>query len=138
MSNGIRSWNAGVIVGKSAEQVQRGMNRALAFCEGYAKDLVSVPNSDGSNPSKPGEPPHRVTGILRANISFEPAVIEGTVVRGRLGVLKGPASDYAHRLEEGFVGEDSLGRNIDQAPRPYLRPSILRNREKIVELVSKG
>ena len=28
-----------------------------------------------------------------------------------------------HRLEYGFVGMDSLGRNYDQKPRPHFRPA---------------
>lgn len=31
---------------------------------------------------------------------------------------------YSYRLEYGFVGVDSLGRNVNQAPRPHFRPAV--------------
>lgn len=35
----------------------------------------------------------------------------------------GPTTPYGRRLEFGFVGEDSLGRNYHQAAQPYMRPA---------------
>jgi hypothetical protein len=31
---------------------------------------------------------------------------------------------YARRIEYGFVGQDSLGRNYHQAAQPYMRPAV--------------
>jgi hypothetical protein len=31
---------------------------------------------------------------------------------------------YARRIEHGFVGQDSLGRSYNQAPKPYLHPAF--------------
>lgn len=31
---------------------------------------------------------------------------------------------YARRIEYGFVGQDSLGRNFHQAAQPYMRPAF--------------
>jgi len=42
--------------------------------------------------------------------------------------------EYARRLELGFVGIDAKGRKYDQAPRPYLRPALEKNRENIKRL----
>lgn len=30
----------------------------------------------------------------------------------------------AHRLEYGFIGTDSAGRHVEQAPRPHFRPAL--------------
>lgn len=38
-------------------------------------------------------------------------------------------SDYAHRLEYGFVGVDSLGRRYHQEPRPHIRPAMEQARQ---------
>jgi hypothetical protein len=32
--------------------------------------------------------------------------------------------EYARRIEYGFQGADSLGRNYSQAAQPYLRPAV--------------
>lgn len=136
MAARILSWNAGAFQDKTAQQVARGMTQAVIYLEGEAKQLVSTP---GPEPSKPGEPPHRQKGNLRADISHEAATIDGTTVRAAVGVLDGSiAEDYARRLELGFFGLDSLGRNYSQEPRPFLRPTVLRNREKVVELIKKS
>jgi hypothetical protein len=136
MAARILSWNAGAFEGHTAEQVARGVTQAVIFLEGEAKQLVSTP---GPEPSAPGEPPHRQIGNLRADISHEAATIDGATVRGAIGVIEGSvAAPYARRLELGFVGVDSLGRHYDQAPRPFLRPAVLRNREKVVELIASA
>ncbi len=132
----ILTWNAGAILGKTADQVERGMLRAVIYVEGEVKDMVSRGNIHGDNPSLPGEPPKVVSGVFRANITH-------LVVRNADGSISGFVGErenvaYAMRLELGFVGMDSLGRNIDQAPRPAFRPALLRSRAKIVELIAKG
>ena len=40
--------------------------------------------------------------------------------------------EYAKRLELGFVGEDSLGRTINQKPRPHIIPAYEKHRLKIL------
>ena len=38
---------------------------------------------------------------------------------------------YARRIEYGFIGQDSLGRNYHQAARPYVRPAAESTREAV-------
>ena len=66
-----------------------------------------------------------VTTRLRGSITNE---VEETV--GRVGTNV----EYARRVEMGFVGTDSLGRTYNQAPKPYLRPALEKNRSKILGL----
>lgn len=40
----------------------------------------------------------------------------------------GTKAPQAHRLEYGFVGRDSRGRYVEQAPRPHFRPALDRMR----------
>jgi|SRR5690606_8217383 len=44
---------------------------------------------------------------------------------------------YAPRVEFGFVGKDSLGRNYNQKAKPYLRP-ILNNAKTILKVIQKA
>lgn len=39
-------------------------------------------------------------------------------------VFVGTNVEYARRIEYGFQGADSLGRNYSQAAQPYLRPAV--------------
>ena len=130
---GITSWSAGVILGKTAQQVQRGVSKVCAFLATETKKLLSV-QGDPQHPSAPGQPPHRVSGKEQSNVDFAPAVIDGTQVHGSYGERENVA--YALRNEFGFVGTDALGRNIDQAPRPAFRPVLLRNRDSIVRIIA--
>jgi len=71
------------------------------------------------SPSAPGEPPHVRTGTLRRSIGFETFRI-GRMFVGRVGTnLK-----YGRWLEEG---------TSRMAPRPYLRPALDSQRNRIVE-----
>ncbi len=134
----ILTWNAGTFLAKTADKVERGMTLAVIYVEGEAKAMASRGNIHGDNPSLPGEPPKVVSGEFRANITHQ-VVRSAGKISGYIGIRKGsPAEAYAMRLELGFVGMDSLGRNIDQAPRPVFRPALLRSRDKIVELIARG
>ncbi|HEY8414408.1 MAG TPA: hypothetical protein VIK99_01415 [Thermaerobacter sp.] len=143
--------------------VRSGMQKAVLFAEGEAKRLVSRGNKTGENPSKPGEPPKTVTGALRSSIGHDVVETPQEIV-GMVGVRKGPADKYARRLELGFHGTVKVkahtrtqthawGRKlkepkkvqvraysytVNQAPRPYLRPAVFDNREKILQLIARG
>lgn len=143
--------------------VRSGMKKAVMFAEGYAKTLVSRGNKTGKNPSKPGEPPKTVTGTLRSNIGHDVVETPKEII-GMVGVRKGPAQKYALRLELGYTGTvrvrahkrritQVFGRKlkepkvvqvrsytyrVNQAPRPYLRPTVWRNRDKLFRLIVRG
>ena len=75
--------------------------------------------------SAPGEAPASDSGNLVNNITAVYNLEEGW------GEVQAN-TEYAMRLEYGFVGEDSLGRSYDQAPRPFLRPALVNQRDAIV------
>ncbi|ADU50168.1 hypothetical protein Tmar_0043 [Thermaerobacter marianensis DSM 12885] len=163
MAKVVTKWYLGEFMRAAQAHVVRGMTKAVLYCEGVAKQKVSRGNVDGKNPSKPGEPPKTVTGTLRANIGHDVAVTPSEVI-GMIGVRKGPANKYARRLELGFHGTVKVkahtrtqthawGRplktpkkvrvraysyTVNQAPRPYLRPTVAENKEQILKLIAKG
>jgi hypothetical protein len=78
-----------------------------------------------------------LSGTLRKSIHVEP--MQGVIKdsQGRAYVVVGTDVVYARRLEYGFYsgdgftgGVDSLGRQYNQAPRPYFRPPLDNNFEK--------
>jgi hypothetical protein len=107
--------------------IKKTMQKIVLFLEGEVKKLISRGNRTGNNPSKPGQPPRVRTGTLRANVAGD-VFMSGKNVIGAIGVRKGPASKYAPNLEEKGIR--------DGTTRPFLRPTILRNRVKILRMLS--
>jgi hypothetical protein len=134
-------WNAGKVMEAYRRQVGAGVDKATAFLATTAKYKVGQVGARhmadrSAVPSSVGEPPHKVTGNLQRNIASDRAQDLGDRIVGHFGVRGNVA--YARRLERGFVGVDSRGRNIHQGPRPFLRPALLENRDKILRIISSG
>ena len=45
---------------------------------------------------------------------------------------------YARRIEFGFVGRDSLGRNYHQAAQPYMRPAYETQKQAAIDAIKDG
>lgn len=134
---GVTEWNDQQLMAKYMNTVETRMNKAMQFVAGDVKKSVNRGNRSGKNPSLAGEPPKKVTGTLQNNIAST-VQRSGNAIVGAVGVRRGPANEYAPRLELGFTGTDSKGRRYNQKPRPYLVPAIARNREKILRTIRKG
>jgi hypothetical protein len=87
----------------------------------------------GLEPSEPGEPPKMLTGRLRDSISYAVERDGNKVV-----VNLRAATNYAARLEFGFVGVDRLGRRYTQAPRPYMLSTISKEWQRVLYEAAKG
>jgi hypothetical protein len=119
---------------KLVDHLRKNMNEVMVKLVAYVKDNFGPSNLGGKNPSSPGSTPNIGQGTLRNSITFN-VIRDGKDVVGIYGVRKGPADEYAKRLELGFVGTDSLGRNINQQARPFLRPAYRLNKRKIVKIL---
>lgn len=111
------------------EYLRKRMTKLALDMESYIRNNLGIPG-----PSAPGSWPGIQTGALRASIGSN-VKADGTGVSARIGVIKGPASQYAIRLELGFTGRDSAGRLYNQAPRPYLRRALSDFRGKIIPIL---
>ena len=88
------------------------------------------------NSKKGGSFPNLRTGNLYRSLADPgPVIVSKTQTRVEMAV--GSSMDYARRLEKGFVGTDSRGRRYHQAPRPFLRPALDNNTEKIETEIKK-
>lgn len=123
--------------GKLMNEVEKRMTKIAIMLEGYVKGSMTVSNLKGTNPSQPGQAPHVGTSTLRNNITHTVGR-DGKDIVALYGVAKGPASDYAMRLELGFTGTDKRGRVYDQAPRPYLKPALKKNKRTIIQIIKRG
>lgn len=133
-------WHTQAVMNKTNIVLRRNMERAALFVVGVVIRSISTGQPvkrtrggwlKGLNPSQPGQPPHVLMGRLRQSITHRVIAI-GT----GFAALVGSPIVYARRLELGFVGRDSLGRNVNQAPRPYLRPAVRNNRAIIGRIIA--
>lgn len=80
----------------------------------------------GLNPSKPGEPPRSLQGLLRNSIDYRKKVD-----KSRVELFIGANTKYARALEFG----NPKGK---LKPRPFLRPAISNNRQKAITMLTRG
>lgn len=71
-------------------------------------------------PNGPPDRPNIVTGTLRRGIRSSPMA----KLAGGYSTMVGPTTIYGRRVELGFRGTDSRGRNYDQPAYPYFGPAV--------------
>lgn len=161
-------WNQNrYLHGTLIPRLQRGMGRAAVFVEGEVKKEINrgqrtVAGAGGKrrglDPSKPGEPPKKVTARLFQSVTHR-VVTLGLKIIG----LVGSNVKYAAALEEGASGtvkrrahtrtiSQVYGRPISPkrinvretfvvlnlAARPYLRSTIRKHKAMIRRLILAG
>jgi phage gpG-like protein len=121
-------WNGPEAKRRIEHEMSNRMAVACRLVMNHAKELLSVSGTGGtpgskrnygSNPSAPGEPPHKQYGRLRASVATE---VEG--MRGRVGTNV----DYGRYLEQG---------TRKMAPRPWLKRSLDETKADIRRLFSR-
>lgn len=119
-------WDAPSIVQIVSGSLEETMAALGIFLEGIVKKSIA----QGQPPSRAGQPPHQLRGELMGTITHTVDKKETKIV-ARIG----STSQKAARLELGFVGRDRRGHNVNQAPRPFLRPAIYKHKAEIRALV---
>ena len=104
-----------VQVNKTTEQ---NVAKAAIFLQGEVKKTLNAAKSPPS--SDPGDPPHRLKGLLLQSIQVE--------TNGKTAKV-GSRLPYASAHE---FGNDKL------PPRPYLRPTLDANKERIRQILISG
>ncbi len=120
MASGV-IWHGRIVQKKIDAGIQRNLTRAALFVVRQVKLSLSVAGPTKTHPgapaSKPGEPPHKRTGVLGRSITHE-------VGKGYARV--GTNLKYGKPLE---VGTSKM------AARPYLRPAVYKNRRAIKKIL---
>ncbi len=124
----VLTWNSNA----AAEAVQAAMEAKMATIVEFVKAAVIESLSQGQPASRPGKPPHVLTGELKGTITSGVQTSKGKVY-GRVGSTH-PA---AARLELGFLSTDARGHKVHQLPRPFLRPAIYKNKQQIREILGR-
>lgn len=107
----------------SKATVQEGTKMFL----GDSKNGFEFAHSRGE-PHKGGDKPNIVTGNLRRSILATPLEHVGM---GEYRDTVSPTAIYARRVERGFEGPDTLGREYHQKPYPYMGPAAAKLQEKL-------
>lgn len=87
-----------------------------------------------SKESSRGGGPGVVTGFMRNSIQ----VRQDEATAGGWEVTVHPGGPYYRRLELGFKGRDSLGRQYDQPAYPFMRPGLDTTRGRASAIARKG
>lgn len=134
-------WNAPEFMADLEKSINGGLEAAAITFQDEILERLNRQASNKSNdgkPSQPGQPPARDTGTLARSVSYE--VKDGSA---RVGVASGsPANKYALTMEYGSrgpikpktakmlswvdkaTGKRIFARQVNIAPRPFLRPSL--------------
>lgn len=122
-----------------AAHIEKNMMYTCVRLVEIVKEKLNV--SGRGKPSKPPAAPHKQDGNLINSISYR-VYRDGNDVVGVYGVRAGPVgtdtpSEYARRLELGFVGAMSDGRVVKmQLPRPFLAPAYTENKARVFKWLS--
>lgn len=138
----VDKWDSRKIVKRTQAHIAKNMDGAMLILQGDVQRKLSVgqpvvrsgKSLRGLNPSKEGEPPHLLTSRLRASITHSVESDPLGDIVGRVGTNV----PYARRLELGFSGTDSLGRNINQGARPYLVPALKENLPRLIARLTRA
>jgi HK97 gp10 family phage protein len=117
--------------------MKRAATAGALVIETAAKVSMSASSHSGiqygnHRASAAGETPAVDTGVLVNSISTWVDSQNGEQIT--MGIGSGIV--YAARLEFGFMEVDSLGRKYNQEPRPYMRPAVDNNEDKIMQAIS--
>ncbi len=140
---GISEWNGEKVFTSATEVNLATMKKAAFMVEADVKKSFTLQGTYERYPrgknrahwsSAPGEPPAVDTGVLRASQMSE-VVVEGSNIIGRVGpdieYIASKITGGGTDVEYGLYQE--LGTNMMQ-PRPFLRPALRRNENKIEKM----
>lgn len=122
-------WNGEALKAKIDAEMRRRLAASARLVSNHAKQLVSVAGTTkvkgrrvyNSNPSRPGEPPHKQTGQLRRSITQQP-------VTGKLAQRVGTNIEYGRWLELGTA---------NMAARPWLRRALIEKTGEIRVILTR-
>ncbi len=139
----VDKWDSRKVIKLTQAHLKKNMAAAMLILQGEVQRKISVgqPVVRSKGGSLRGTvkaqdaptPPRVLTGRLRTSITHRVSIDGRNVV----GVV-GTNVPYARRLELGFSGTDSKGRNINQGARPYLVPALKENLPRLVARLTRG
>jgi HK97 gp10 family phage protein len=127
-------WNGDRFLAEVDENLSANLEKAAIYFKGKVKEALnrSQPYErykgekgvyyHGEDPSQPGEAPKKITGFLQRSIAH-------AMSGDKKQAFVGTNLDYGLYLETGTV---------KMAARPFLRSTLLKEREKIARIIATG
>lgn len=120
-------WHGEGVQARIRAEMARRIHACAVLVLNRARELISTPGTTagkkrrvyGTNPSAPGEPPHKQTGRLRQSVARE---VHGLTARVGTNV------QYGRWLELG---------TSRMAPRPWLRRALMECADQIRSILSR-
>ncbi len=109
-------------------------NLAIAGAIIRRSAIKSIREQDPSRPSRPGEPPRSVNGLIERFLfySWDPATESMVVGPEIFPTTRAPGGiPIPSLLEHGGIGQHKSGKNYLMEPRPYMQPALERHIDKI-------
>ncbi len=141
----VDKWDSEKIVKRTQAHVAKNMKAAMLILQGEVQRKISIGQPvvrseggslRGTTKAQPAPTPPRVlTSRLRTSITH---AVDGNALNGDVIGKVGSNVPYARRLELGFFGTDSKGRNVNQGERPYLRPALKENLPRLMARIARG
>ena len=115
------------------DAVERARRKALAGSGALVRKIAKDSIRKRKKPSRPGEPPHSHTGLLKRFIFFGYDEFSRGVVVGPVALKR--RATVPHLLEYGGLTEGrNRRRRVRIAPRPYMGPALLKAKPKLPEM----
>lgn len=124
-------WHGDEVRAALRARLSRNLDAATTVLQGGVRLAINRGNADGTNPSKVGEPPKKVTARLFQSIATGRADTKDELV-GQVG----SNLIYARVHELGHTGTAS-GEVVDTKARPFLRPTLARLRDTLGKVLAR-
>lgn len=120
------TWNSAKYTNRMTANLRRAIGKSCEVVATAAKRNLSVSPEFPGQPSAPGDPPHKQSGLLRAETQY---AIEDDGLSGKVG----PLDELAYgRIQElgGDTGQSVL------PPRPFLQPALESSAPRIRKFIA--
>lgn len=107
------------LLDKKLEQVKSIGARRVGF---QTREIAMNSITQGAGPSKPGQPPHGHTGVLKRFIRYE--YEEGGSLAVGPALLSRKSKDAAKATEHGGTSRNVRGKTIRVRARPFMSPAF--------------
>jgi hypothetical protein len=143
VDGGELEWNGAHYYMLATKETVRAMKKAAIYTQGVAKKMIGQGGGKPHQPSSPGDPPRRDTGILASSVSYE-VKVTGPLVEGLVGPdIDKMKAKLAGNIEKTGSTDPEYGFYLEEgtkkmAKRPWLKPSLIKATPKIYEFFRKA
>jgi len=147
IKGGRLEWNADDFYRIATSEAEKAMTKAAIYLQGVVRRMVGGIGSGKiykrgrktHQASLPGKPPARDSGILASSISYDVKKIKN-MVHGHVGaeIEKIKRNQKTATTDVNYAAWLETGTKRGMKKRPYLKPSLIKAKPKIVTIFKKA